>query len=76
MKNLKALIKKIRGGGDRKFGENEHFVFIYRTIIQSEPAFLEVDAPICICGDIHGQFTDLLRIFDLVGKLPNQVRPF
>ncbi|MCL4164849.1 UNVERIFIED_CONTAM: hypothetical protein GTU68_016747, partial [Idotea baltica] len=38
-----------------------------RTILLSQPVFLELSGPIKICGDIHGQFPDLLRIFDLCG---------
>ena len=35
-----------------------------RTII--EPNILKLDAPVVVVGDIHGQFFDLLKIFDLI----------
>ena len=43
-------------------------------IFKQEDVLLEVKAPIKIFGDIHGQFIDLLRLFDLV-KYPNDLGP-
>uniref|UniRef100_F1L9D0 Serine/threonine-protein phosphatase n=1 Tax=Ascaris suum TaxID=6253 RepID=F1L9D0_ASCSU len=41
-----------------------------REMFQTENAFIEITAPINICGDIHGQFADLLRIFEICGRPP------
>ena len=37
-------------------------------IFMEEPVFLELSAPIIICGDTHGQFRDLIRIFEFGGS--------
>lgn len=42
------------------------------NVFQSQPVCLELPAPISICGDIHGQFEDLLRIFETIGLPDNQ----
>lgn len=39
-----------------------------REIFMSQPMLLQLAAPINICGDIHGQFNDMFRIFDFSGK--------
>jgi len=44
-----------------------------REVFMSQPMLLELGAPIKIVGDIHGQYTDLLRIFEY-GGFPPEVR--
>lgn len=41
-----------------------------RPILLAQPMLLELEAPLKICGDVHGQFTDLLRLFEYGGFPP------
>ncbi|KAH8394897.1 hypothetical protein KR222_009428 [Zaprionus bogoriensis] len=42
-----------------------------REVFLEDPMLLEVEAPLRIVGDIHGQFHDLMRIMTHVGFPPN-----
>lgn len=41
-----------------------------REVFLSQPALLELDAPVKIVGDVHGQYTDLIRMFEMCGFPP------
>ncbi|KAL1230520.1 Serine/threonine-protein phosphatase PP1-2 [Trichinella pseudospiralis] len=41
------------------------------TSFSFQPTLLEIEAPVIICGDIHGKFDDLLNIFDYCGYPPS-----
>jgi diadenosine tetraphosphatase ApaH/serine/threonine PP2A family protein phosphatase len=45
---------------------------VSRELFLSQPVLLELKAPVKIVGDIHGQYTDLLRMFELSGYPPNE----
>ncbi|OHT06289.1 Ser/Thr protein phosphatase [Tritrichomonas foetus] len=41
------------------------------SVFLNEPSLLEIEPPVNICGDIHGQYLDLLRVFENGGMPPD-----
>lgn len=42
-------------------------LLVSKEIFLEQPMMLELGTPLCIVGDIHGQFNDLMRMFSKVG---------
>ena len=69
-------ILKIRGGtitDSARLTQNEVLSLLgqVKKIFKEEPTLLEIHPPITICGDTHGQFLDLIRIFEKADYPPN-----
>ena len=43
-----------------------------QDIFKKEPSLIELESPIKVTGDFHGQYFDLLRLFSLCGGGPPQ----
>jgi diadenosine tetraphosphatase ApaH/serine/threonine PP2A family protein phosphatase len=44
---------------------------IASDILRREDTVLEIQSPLTICGDVHGDFENLLEIFDIFGSPPD-----
>ncbi|TGO41725.1 hypothetical protein BHYA_0017g00350 [Botrytis hyacinthi] len=42
-----------------------------REIVLEQPPLIELEAPVKIVGDIHGQYSDLIRMFEMCGFPPS-----
>ncbi|KAE9417627.1 hypothetical protein Angca_002387 [Angiostrongylus cantonensis] len=53
-----------------KEGELMNLCTVARQVFLSQASLIELQPPIKICGDIHGQYADVLRLFDRNGFPP------
>ncbi|CAN0914153.1 Serine/threonine-protein phosphatase PP1 isozyme 9 [Linum grandiflorum] len=73
---LDDIIRRLlegKGGKQVQLSESEirQLCVNARQIFLSHPTLLEIKAPVRICGDIHGQYQDLLRLFEYGGYPPS-----
>ncbi|GME95970.1 unnamed protein product [Ambrosiozyma monospora] len=65
--NYKLLKEHFKREG--KLTENQvlRILSLATAIFLEEPNMLNVPAPVTVCGDIHGQYYDLLKLFEVCG---------
>lgn len=50
------------------WGEISTLCNVATRVLRSQPMLLRINAPIVVAGDVHGQYNDLLRIFEQNGR--------
>lgn len=72
---LEDMVNKFRE--QKKIPRNSVISILYklRDILAQETSLVHLDGPYTICGDVHGQFYDLLRIFEINGT-PSNSNPY
>ena len=76
LENIISSLLSVKGAkpGKEVNLEEEHIITLCkksRDLFLSQPILLELEAPLKICGDIHGQYHDLLRMFQYGGFPPD-----
>jgi len=63
--------KKAKPGTLVNLKQDDVFILLdaVRDILMAQPMLLDIKAPVNVCGDTHGQYHDLLRLFEM-GKYP------
>jgi hypothetical protein len=70
--NIDNLISKIKKLEQIPISDIEDLCSKVACILYNEENIVRVDAPVCICGDIHGQLFDLLHLFEGAGWPPEK----
>lgn len=49
----------------------ENVSFQAKEVLAKESNVQEVKSPVTVCGDVHGQFHDLMELFKIGGRSPD-----
>jgi len=69
--DLDAALEKVRRGEYLPEVQLKQLCEQVKEVLLEESNVQPVAAPVTICGDIHGQFHDLLHLFVTAGEMPS-----
>ena len=71
IRNLDYAIEKLRACNPLPENEVKALCETAKETLQKEENVKHVRSPVTICGDIHGQFYDLMELFKIGGEIPD-----
>lgn len=63
-------IEHLRKGRHLTFEQSKKLCALAQEVFMKEENVQHVRAPVVVCGDIHGQFEDLMELFTISGPIP------
>eukprot|EP00049_Salpingoeca_infusionum_P028115 m.36383 g.36383 ORF g.36383 m.36383 type:complete len:303 (+) comp9990_c1_seq2:533-1441(+) len=69
--DLDGQIARLKSGQQLTEEEVKTLCEKAREVLSSESNVREVSCPVTICGDVHGQFYDLIELFRIGGDVPD-----
>jgi len=68
--DVKRWIEKIRKCNYLPENDVKKLCYKVKELLMEESNVVPLYSPIVVCGDIHGQFYDLMALFKIGGKAP------
>ena len=63
-----AIVKHLKFEGKITKDNMAKLIGLTMDIVKKEPCLVQIAEPVCLVGDIHGQFYDLVHLIEKAGK--------
>ena len=68
--DIAAYLEKLKKRQNLSTDETIKLINKSTEILSAESNIVNVSVPVTVCGDIHGQFHDLMELFKIFGNIP------
>mmetsp|Transcript_36968 Transcript_36968/g.59832 ORF Transcript_36968/g.59832 Transcript_36968/m.59832 type:complete len:460 (+) Transcript_36968:150-1529(+) len=68
--NPEVLKAHFQREGRIKLEDATRIIHMATELYRAEPNLLTIESPVTVCGDVHGQYFDLMKLFEVGGAIP------